>query len=304
MNVLQYKEKTKCKITSVIVAVFLLYAYYIDGGSILMGFEGMKNIGLYVGLRDILPAILVIGMGVLIWVKKVSPKVLLGLLSAFFFVELIGQFVLLSSERVYFGFILETENILKLAVNILAIIITIMVSLRGLKASAGAFCIALAKGILTFFSVASLSSFLITALVVILAVVLLSSIEDYEELPMKKIKGEKIGFARRNVGSCIILTIMTGGIFGIIWLVKICKDLGRLHGDENPVGSEVLMYLLVPFYSVYWAYEKGKQMFVDSQKRGGKLTDRKYIYLFMNLMFMQLFTLGFIQTQLNMYQNR
>ena len=304
MNGLQYKEKTKCKIASVVVGIFLLYAYYIDGGSIFMGFEGMKNIGLYVGLRDILPAIFVLLMGVMIWVKKISPKVLLGILAGLFFVEIIGQFVLLSAEKVYFGFILEAENLLKLAVNVLAIIVTIMVMCRGLKASQGAFCIALAKGILTFFSISSLSSFLITALVVVLAVVLLSAIEDYEELPMKKIKGEKIGFARRNVGSCIILTIMTGGIFGIIWLVKICKDLGRLHGDENPVGSEVLMYLLVPFYSVYWGYEKGKQMFEDSQKRGGNLTDRKYIYLFMNLMFMQLFTLGFIQTQLNTYQNR
>jgi len=304
MNLLAYKEKSKCKIAAVVVTVFLLYAYYIDGGSILQGFENMKNIWLYVGLRDMIPAILAVLMSVLIFVKKVSPKAVLGILTGFFFTEILGQFLLLSSEKVYVGFILEAENLLKLGMNILAIVFTVMVILKGLKASGGAFCIALAKGILTFFSIGSLSSFLITALVVILAVVILSSVEDYEELPMKKIKGEKINFARRNVGSCIILTIMTGGIFGIIWLVKICKDLGRLHGDENPVGSEVLMYLLVPFYSVYWGYDKGKQMFEDSQKRGGNLTNRKYVYLFMNLMFMQLFTLGFIQTQLNMYQNR
>ena len=34
------------------------------------------------------------------------------------------------------------------------------------------------------------------------------------------------------------------------------------------------------------AYDKGKQMFEDSQKRGGNLTDRKYIYMFMNIIFM------------------
>ena len=62
--------------------------------------------------------------------------------------------------------------------------------------------------------------------------------------------------------------------------------------------------MFIPFYSVYWGYAKGKQMYEDSKKRGGNLTDRKYIYLAMNLMFMQLFTLGFIQTQLNGYQNR
>lgn len=304
MNLLQYKEKTKCKIASAVVAVLLLYAYYIDGASILAGFQDMKNIWLYVGVRDILPALFVLVMGVLILIKKISPKMVLGLLSGFFASEILGQFVLLSSEKVYFGFLFTLENVFKLGVNVLAIVFTVMVICKGLKASNGAFCTALVKGMLIFFNVSVLSSFLITTLGAALALFVLSTVADYEEKPMKKIKGEKIGFARRNVGSCIILTIMTCGIFGIIWLVKICKDLGRLHGDENPVGSEVLLYLLVPFYSVYWGYEKGKQMFEDSQKRGGNLADRKYVYLFMNLMFMQLFTLGFIQTQLNMYQSR
>lgn len=304
MNLLQYKEKTKCKIVSAVVAVLLLYSYYIDGASILTGFQNMENIWFYVGIRDILPAVLVLFMGVMVLVKKISPKMVLGLLSGFFASEILGQFVLLSSEKVYLGFLLTLENVFKLGVNVLAIVFTVMVLSGALKASNGTFCTALVKGMLIFFNVSVLSSFLITTLSAALALFLLSTVADYEDKPMKKIKGEKIGFARRNVGSCIILTIMTGGIFGIIWLVKICKDLGRLHGDENPVGSEVLLFLLVPFYSVYWGYDKGKQMFEDSQKRGGNLTDRKYIYLFMNLMFMQLFTLGFIQTQLNMYQNR
>ena len=144
-------------------------------------------------------------------------------------------------------FIVPIKWIFKLVVNVLAIAFSVIVLCGGLKASNGAFCTALFKGMLIFFHVTVLSSFLIATLGAALALFLLSSVADYEEKPMKKIKGEKIGFARRNVGSCIILTIMTGGIFGIIWLVKICKDLGRLHGDENPVGSEVLLYLLVPF---------------------------------------------------------
>lgn len=304
MNALQYKENSKCKIAVVMVAVCLLFAYYMDGGSIITGFKGMNNIWLYVAVRDILPAALVLAMGVLVLIKKNTQKVVLILLSALSVAEILGKFVLLSNEKVYLGFMFTTDNLLKIFVNILAVIFTTMVLCGGLKASNGAFCVTLAKGILILFSVSALSSFLVTTLSAALAMFVLSSIKDYEEKPMKKIKGEKIGFARRNVGSCIILTIMTGGIFGIIWLVKICKDLGRLHGDENPVGSEVLLYLFMPFYSVYWGYDKGKQMYEDSKKRGGNLTDRKYIYLFMNLMFMQLFTLGFIQTQLNMYQNK
>lgn len=304
MNALQYKEESKCRIATAIVAACLLFAYYMDGGSIITGFKGMDNIWLYVTVRDILPAVLVLGIGVLVLIRRKTQQLVLILLSVLSLTEILGQFVLLSGEKVYFGCLFTTESVLKIVANILAIVFVMMVLCKGLKASNGAFCATLVKGILIFFSISVLSSFLITTLSAALAMFLLSGIKDYEEKPMKKIKGEKIGFARRNVGSCIILTIMTCGIFGIIWLVKICKDLGRLHGDENPVGSEVLLYLFVPFYSVYWGYDKGKQMYEDSQKRGGNLTDRKYIYLFMNLIFMQLFTLGFIQTQLNMYQSR
>ena len=304
MSSIQYKENSKCKVAVAIVAAFLLFAYYMDLGSIITGFKGMDKIGLYVGLRDVLPAVLVIAISVLLLIGKNTQKIVLWLLAAFFASDILNQFLILTVEKVYWGFFLTPENVVKIAVNIISIVFVIMVLAGGLKASVGAFGVTFAKSILLIFNAYSLSSFLIVTLSAVIAMLVLMGMKDYEEKPMKKIKGEKIGFARRNVGSCIILTIMTCGIFGIIWLVKICKDLGRLHGDENPVGGEVLLYLFVPFYSVYWAYAQGKQMYEDSKKRGGNLTDRKYIYLFMNLMFMQLFTLGFIQTQLNMYQNR
>lgn len=304
MNSLQYKNGSKCKIGAIIVGVLLLFAYYMDGGSILAGFKGMENILLYVIVRDILPAILIIAIGVLLLLKKNMSKTVTYLLVALFATEILGQFVLLSSEKVYLGFLFTTESVIKLVANGLAIVFTLMVAYGAFRASNAAFWTTVVKGVLILFNLYVLSSFLITVLSASLAMFVLSSIKDYEEKPMKKLTGQKIGFARRNVGSCVILTILTGGIFGIVWLTKLCKDLNRLHGDENPVGGEVLMFLFVPFYSVYWGYAKGKQMYEDSKKRGGNLTDRKYIYLIMNLMLMQLFTLGFIQTQLNGYQNR
>ena len=74
MNLLQYKEKTKCKIVSAVVAALLLFAYYIDGGSILSGFKDMKNIWIYVGIRDVLPALFVLLTGVFILIKSKLKK--------------------------------------------------------------------------------------------------------------------------------------------------------------------------------------------------------------------------------------
>ncbi len=304
MNVLKYREDGKGKIGTLVAGVLLLFAYYMDGGSILSGFKGMENIVWYTLLRDILPAICVVALMVFVFLRKGAAKIVPGILSGIFVLDIVKQFVLLSEEKVYFGFIPTVANLVTIAVNLLAIVLTVMVMLGALKANTGSFCITMAKGVLIFFNFYIVNSLLLVTFSALLAMFVMAGMEDYEEIPMKKITGERINFARRNVSSCVILTIVTCGIFGIVWLTKICKDLGRLHGDENPVGAEVLLCLLVPFYSVYWGYAKGKQMFEDSKKRGGNLTDRKFVYLFMNLFCMQLFTLGFIQTQLNGYQNK
>ena len=304
MKALQYKENSKTKIGVVIVAILLLCMYYMEGSSFFALFSEMKSIWIFALIRDIIPAILVLAIGVSRLIGKNSQKLVMILLMMFYMTNMVGQFTLLTQGTIQMGFLFTAENIVNFIVNVLAIVFAVMVLCGSLKASYGAFATTLVKSIMLIFHSYVLTSFVFTILGVLLAMFVLLGMEDFEEKPLKKIRGEKIGFARRNVGSCVILTIMTLGIFGIVWLVKICKDLRRLHGDENPVGGEVLLYTLVPFYSVYWAYDKGKQMFEDSQKRGGNLTDRKYIYMFMNIIFMQLFTLGFIQTQLNSYQSR
>ena len=189
MNLLQYKEGTKCKIGAVVVGVLLLFAYYMDGGSILTGFRGMKNILLYVIVRDILPAILIVVIGVFLLMKKNMSKTVLYLLAALFAVEILGQFVLLSSEKVYLGFLFTTESVIKLVANVLAIVFTIMVACGAFRASNAAFWTTVVKGILILFNLYVLSSFLITVLHATLAMFVLSSIKDYEEKPMKKLTG-------------------------------------------------------------------------------------------------------------------
>ena len=109
---------------------------------------------------------------------------------------------------------------------------------------------------------------------------------------------------KRKIGVCILLSILTFGLYQIYWGYLLVKNTRAIQKDESSCTGEMLCLLFVPFYSVYWGYAKGKQMYEDSGKRGGNITDRKYIYLFMNLICMQLFTLGFIQTQLNAYQSR
>lgn len=304
MNTLQYKNKSKSKAGLVFATIILLLLYYSEGGSFLHAFSDIKGIWLLVLIRSILPAVLVLVAGVLVLIGKNTIKPVMILLMGFFTINLIGQTVLFTKGTVHLGFVFTFGNVANVLINVFAIVFTVMVCVGSLKASYGAFATTFVKSIMIVFHAADIPSFLLTVFSALFAMFVFMSIEDFEDKPLKKIRGEEIGFPRRNVGSCVILTLMTLGIFGIVWLVKICKDLRRLHGDENPVGGEVLLFLLVPFYSVYWAYDKGKQMYEDSKRRGGNLTDRKYVYMFMNLLFMQLFTLGFIQTQLNSYQRR
>ena len=75
-------------------------------------------------------------------------------------------------------------------------------------------------------------------------------------------------FKERSIVLCIILSIITCGIYSLYWLVVMNNDLNDLVGDrEAPSGGIVLLLTLVTcnIYSIYWFYRAGEK--VDCIKR-------------------------------------
>ena len=65
---------------------------------------------------------------------------------------------------------------------------------------------------------------------------------------------------KRKVGICILLSIITGGIYAIFWMYLLVKNVRALKQDNSSCTEEMLCLLFVPFYALYWWYTRGNDV--------------------------------------------
>lgn len=75
-------------------------------------------------------------------------------------------------------------------------------------------------------------------------------------------KGEFVMIERRNIAVCIVLTLVTCGIYGIYWIVCLTNDVNTVSGDVNGTsggyGGAADDCDLWNLRQFYWAYKQGE----------------------------------------------
>lgn len=63
----------------------------------------------------------------------------------------------------------------------------------------------------------------------------------------------------RNIALAIILTIITCGIYGIYWMVKLNDEGLKLAREDGPSGVVVILLTIITcgIYGYFWAYKMG-----------------------------------------------
>ncbi len=67
---------------------------------------------------------------------------------------------------------------------------------------------------------------------------------------------------KRSIPVCIILSIVTCGIYFIYWKYKLNTEINYLSGEENAPSSGIVFILTVitcGLYSIYWSYKIGER---------------------------------------------
>lgn len=67
---------------------------------------------------------------------------------------------------------------------------------------------------------------------------------------------------QRNIALCIILSIITCGIYGLYWIYKLTEDVNTLKGDPNATSGGIVILLGIitcGIYMWYWLYKQGRQ---------------------------------------------
>lgn len=75
---------------------------------------------------------------------------------------------------------------------------------------------------------------------------------------------------QRNVAVCIILTLLTCGIYGLYWMACVTNDINKIAGVNDTGGGMCVLLDIITcnIYGWYWAYKLGEKIDIINQKSG------------------------------------
>ena len=93
---------------------------------------------------------------------------------------------------------------------------------------------------------------------------------------------------QRNIAVCIILSLVTCGIYGLYWFVVMTNESNQVSGRQNSTSGGVSLLLMIitcNIYGLYWAYKMGEKIDAAKQMRGWPNGNNGVLYLILELVF-------------------
>lgn len=106
---------------------------------------------------------------------------------------------------------------------------------------------------------------------------------------------------QRNIALCIILSIVTCGIYGLYWFVCITDDMNAAVEEQGTTGVMALLLTIVTcgIYSFYWAYKMGEKVDALKAKNGVPSSNSGILYLILCIFGLSIVAWAIIQNELN-----
>lgn len=109
----------------------------------------------------------------------------------------------------------------------------------------------------------------------------------------------------KSIAVYLILTILTCGLFGIVWFITLTDDVAYASDDHQLSGGMALLLTILTcgLYSIYWAYVMGKRVCDAKEKAGLRGTDNSVLYLVLCILSLNIVNYCLIQSELNEIAN-
>ena len=104
----------------------------------------------------------------------------------------------------------------------------------------------------------------------------------------------------RNIALCIILSLVTCGIYGLYWFVCLTEDTNAAANEEGTSGVLALVLTIVTcgIFGLYWAYKRGELLDKAKVNRGMPASNGGVLYLILYI-FGGIIAYALIQNELN-----
>ncbi len=107
---------------------------------------------------------------------------------------------------------------------------------------------------------------------------------------------------QRNIALCIILSIITCGIYGLYWIYKLTEDVNTLKGDPNATSGGIVILLGIitcGIYMWYWLYKQGDNLDQIKASRGLPAGNSGILYLILAIVGLGIISYALLQNELN-----
>ncbi len=107
---------------------------------------------------------------------------------------------------------------------------------------------------------------------------------------------------KRDLVTSIILSIVTCGIYGIIWFIGLTDDAKAASNDESMQSGGVAFLLTLVtcgIYGFFWAYKMGKAINQARINRGMPEDDKSTLYLILQIFGLGIVNYALMQNDLN-----
>ncbi len=111
-----------------------------------------------------------------------------------------------------------------------------------------------------------------------------------------------MGIPERNIVTCILLSIITCGIYELYWLYQLTEDTNKISGNPNATsGGMVILFWIITcgLYGLYWMYKRGE--FIDNyhMQRGMPGGSNSILYLVLDIFGLGIVSVCLMQNELN-----
>ena len=85
---------------------------------------------------------------------------------------------------------------------------------------------------------------------------------------------------KRNIVTCILLSLVTCGIYGIYWVIMLARDAVSVKDPADNAILEIVLMLFLPFLGIFLAEKKFSE---GCAAKGIPHTDNSILYLILGL---------------------
>lgn len=106
----------------------------------------------------------------------------------------------------------------------------------------------------------------------------------------------------RSIATCIILSIVTCGIYGIYWFICLTDDANTVSGDVNGTSGVlacVLTIVTCGIYGYYWSYKLGDKINIAKHRQGMQTSNLGIVYLVLFFFGLGIIAYALAQDELN-----